>query len=134
MFTIARTARLLLPAVVIAGCSLGGRGAEGDPFRARSQPVTLIVTNNNFNDATLWAVTRSERISLGNVTGKTQGSFTVAATSAADRWHIEIDIVGGEWCRTEDLSVDPGDVLDLQIAVDVSQMRGCYPPGQRPRG
>lgn len=132
-FTIARPARLFVPVVVITGCSLGRGGTVEDPFRPPDQPVTLIVTNNNFNDATLWVVTRSARIPVGNVTGKTDASFTLAPTSATDEWHVEIDLVGGEWCRTEDLSVDPGDILELQIALDASRTPGCYPPGQRPR-
>jgi hypothetical protein len=132
MFSIA-TARALVPVLVLTGCSLAGGGASADPFSRPSQPVTILVTNLNFNDATLWAVTRSERIRLGSVTGKTDRSFTVAARGA-DVWHVEIDLVGGEWCRTRDLAVDPGDVLDLQIALDVSRMPGCYPPGERPGG
>jgi beta-lactamase regulating signal transducer with metallopeptidase domain len=103
-------------------------GPEGE----QGAPVTIHVKNQNFHDATLWLVSRRGRVHLGAVTGKAGASFTTPVTIPADVWRVEIDLIGGEWCQTEPLSVDAGDVLDLLVAVDVSNMPGCYPAGLRP--
>jgi beta-lactamase regulating signal transducer with metallopeptidase domain len=101
----------------------------GEELRA---PVTIHVKNQNFHDATLWLVSRLGRVQLGPVTGKAAVSFTTPLTSPVDVWSVEIDLVGGEWCETEPLSVEPGDVLDLLVLVDVSSTPGCYPAGFKP--
>ena len=88
--------------------------------------------NQNFQDARLWLINRRGRVPLGAVTGKADASFTTPVASPADVWSVEIDLIGGEWCETEPLPVDPGDVLDLLVVVDVSKMPGCYPAGVKP--
>jgi beta-lactamase regulating signal transducer with metallopeptidase domain len=103
-----------------------------EPGGELGPPVTIHVENRNFHDATLWLLSRRGRVHLGAVTGKAGASFTAPVTIPADVWRVEIDLIGGEWCRTDPLSVDPGDVLDLLVAVDVSNMPGCYPAGERP--
>ena len=114
--------------VIKASAAVQHQGPEGE----RGAPVTIHVKNQNFHDATLWLFSQRGRIHLGAVTGKEDASFTATVTSPADVWHIEIDLTGGEWCQTEPLAVDPGDVLDLLVAVDVSNRPGCYPAGLRP--
>ena len=127
-----RLAGALAPVALLAGCSLIGMNRSGDVFEDQDGPVTIHVRNNNFQDATLALITRGRRIHLGTVTGKMEQRFMTPVPSPADVWYVEIDLVGGIWCRTDELDVDPGDVLDLMIAVDTSNQPGCYPPGQRP--
>jgi hypothetical protein len=115
-----------------AATGLFGPDAAEGTIGDAEDPVTMHVKNNNFHDATLWLVSRGGRVHLGTVTGKTEASFTTPVTSPADVWRVEIDLVGGEWCQTRALTVDPGDVLDLLVAVDVTNMPECYPAGRRP--
>jgi hypothetical protein len=129
-----RLAGGLASAALLAGCSALPFGQSEDVFGRSDAPVTINVKNNNFSDATLWLVTRGNRVQLGTVTGKMERSFTARVSTPADVWYVEIDLIGGDWCRTEELDVDPGDVLDLFVAVDVSNMPGCYPAGRRPGG
>lgn len=127
-----RLAGALAPVALLAGCALVPFGRSENVFGADEGPVTIHVKNNNFQDATLWLVTRGNRVHLGTVTGKLEKSFITPVTTPADVWHVEIDLVGGEWCQTEPLDVDPGAVLDLLIAVDLRNQPGCYGPGRRP--
>jgi hypothetical protein len=129
-----RMAVAVAPALLLAGCSLLPFGQSAPVFGATGGPVTIHVKNNNYNDASLWLLTRDRRVRLGSVPGTREVSFSTPVTVPADSWLIEIDMVGGEWCQTEPLDVDPGDVLDLLIASDLSNMPGCYPAGRRPIG
>lgn len=128
-----RMAVALAPALLLAGCSVLPFNRSGNVFGGDG-PVTIHVKNNNYNDASLWLITRDRRVRLGSVVGMREAAFTTPVTSPADSWLIEIDLVGGEWCQTDPLDVDAGDVLDLLIASDLSNMPGCYPAGFRPRG
>ncbi len=38
---------------------------------------------------------------------------------------IEIDLLAGERCVTEELRADPGDIFELQIASVFHETRGC---------
>jgi len=83
------------------------------------------VRNFNFNDATVWTIVRDgPRHRLGTVTGKSDASFTL-------RWdfsvplRLEFDLLASVKCVTEELAVDPGDTLELQISVDPSQDPWC---------
>jgi hypothetical protein len=134
MMSFMRMAVTVAPAFLLAGCSLLPIGRSTTVFGAGDGPVTIHVKNNNYNDASLWLITRDRRFRLGSVPGTREMAFTAPMTSPADSWHIEIDMVGGEWCQTDPLDVDPGDVLDLIIASSLANMPGCYTAGLRPRG
>jgi hypothetical protein len=114
--------------------AIGGPTAvQGDgPGEQEGAPATIHVKNQNFQDATLWLVSRGGRVRLGAVTGKADASFTTPVTGPGDVWRVQIDLVGGEWCETRPLAVDPGDELDLLVSVDVSNLPECYPAGVRP--
>jgi len=110
---------------------LGACGAAdippADPFGGgfgQARPIRIEVVNNNFSDATIWANYAAERIRLGTVTGKSQSSFSLR-TRVAQPVYMEIDLVGGGRCITDQLPVDEGDVLYLEIAIDVRSMPEC---------
>jgi hypothetical protein len=116
----------LLP-LVMAACATGGR-SSGNPFGRASgeQEIHIKVLNQNFYDATIWAVVRGARQSkLGVVVGKQDADFTMPWTFS-EPLQLEIDLLTGNMrCRTDPLTVDPGDILELQISVDFGQTRGC---------
>ncbi|MCG6989459.1 MAG: hypothetical protein LJF06_14950 [Gemmatimonadetes bacterium] len=113
---------LLLP----AGCASATGSAN--PFAAASgaSRIHIKVQNDNFYDATIWAVVNGARQQkLGVVTGKQNADFTMAWT-VPRILQLEIDLMTGNMsCRTDALTVDPGDDLELQITADFGQMRGC---------
>lgn len=96
--------------------SPGSRPGEGS--------VRVLVENQNFGDATVHALRGGERIRLGNVTGKSDETFTI-------RWNFslpmefEINIIGGQGCRIRPMTVDPGDRVFVRIPTEIS-MQACY--------
>ena len=113
-------------ALALVACASGNPRSAGSPFSqdpAERQEIKISVQNNNFSDATLWALVRDgRRQRLGQVTGKTEAVFTVP-WSFSEPMRIEFDLVAGPRCTTESLDVDPGDTIEMIIAVDFSTMR-----------
>jgi hypothetical protein len=115
-----------LAAVATSSCALGSSGVAGDVFGGGSSgATTLVVRNRNFNDATIWAVFSAERFRLGTVTGNTEAVLGIPNVNRSDPMYLEIDLVGGERCRTEALIVDPGDELQLDIVPNLAAMPEC---------
>lgn len=127
----ARTGRVagVVAVLALAGaCASSGGPANGaDPFGgegARPSTVRLIVQNLNFSDARLYAIRRGGRTSLGVVGGKQTQEFTLD-WSLPESLQIEINMLAGPQCYTREMLVDPGDVLELQIAVAFAQTSAC---------
>jgi len=120
---------LLSTVAVSAGCSQTGR-SPGASFQSDSEArsIRVYVTNRNFMDATLWAVTPGSRSRLGIVTGKKEAVFTLPWDFYQDL-RIEIDMLAGRRCITEVLPVDPGDDLELIIDVDMTRSPLCSGTG-----
>lgn len=106
---------LLLALAVGACASTGSTG--GDPFSDApgAEEIRIEIQNLNFADATVWALVQSgRRIRLGTVRGKSDSVFTLPWDFSLPL-RMEIDLVAGGRCLTEELQVDPGDSLLLQI-------------------
>lgn len=127
------TTHALLPALsagllALAGCA-GGQGARpADPFSqnlADRQEIQIQVRNFNFSDATVWALVRDgRRIRLGVVTGKSDEVFTLS-WKFSEPMRMEFDLLADVRCVTEELVVDPGDILEMQISVDPASDSRC---------
>ncbi|UCC25900.1 MAG: hypothetical protein JSU98_02145 [Gemmatimonadales bacterium] len=106
----------------LAGCASSG---SGDPFAGEAtESIEVEVVNLNFNDATLYALRMGQRIRMGVVTGARTETFTVRwATSFPLR--IEIRLLGGERCVTDEIPVDPGDRIYLEIPQNLSRSGAC---------
>jgi hypothetical protein len=104
--------------LLMGGCGTSGRTIPGaDPFAggAAAAEVRLRVRNNNFYDATLWALNDSgSRRRLGTVSGNQSAVFTMPWPYAATL-RVQIDLLAGSTCTTDPISVNPGDDLELQI-------------------
>ena len=123
MSRVAHFGRALALAVAVAGCA---GNPTLDPFsRGGGRPIRVDILNRNFADATIWAVYPAERIRLGTVTGKTESSFRLPWRGFSEPVQMEIDLVGGGRCITEQLMVDEGDVLYLEIELELAAMREC---------
>lgn len=120
--SIAPAVRLLALSALLGGCALL---PIHDPFGGVRRPIRVDVANHNFNDANVWAVSRQGRLRLGTVTGKSDGSFRLP-WKGPEVVHMEIDLIGGGGrCITEELTVDDGDVLYLEIELEFSDMDEC---------
>ncbi len=85
-----------------------------DRSDAAAGVIRIDVVNNNFNEATVRAVSRAER-RLGIVPGNGQESFTLA-WPVADDLRIHIDVLAGGKFTTNRVSVSPGDRVYLTVA------------------
>jgi hypothetical protein len=120
-------ATLALAAIALtAGCASSGRTLDGpQPFtQAGASTVRLIVQNRNFQDARLYYYRRGARMALGVVTGKRDAEFVID-WDFPDLMQIEMNLLAGPRCLTEEMQVDPGDILELQIAVVFTDTQGC---------
>ncbi len=107
----ARVLVVLLAALTAASCT-GTPGRPTDPFttgpRAGAGRIQVQVQNLNFNDASVYAIRRGQRIRLGTVTGKSDKNFTMDWNSAVPL-RFEVQIIGGQDCRIRELMLAPGD-------------------------
>ena len=117
--------------IAMAACGAPRTPAQAEPFSAtsgRAATVRLIVQNRNFSDARLYAVRRGARTILGQVGGKQDAEFTLDWV-LPEPLRIEIDMLAGPRCTTEEMQVDPGDILELQIDAVFSRSSACgYAP------
>jgi len=118
-------------ALLLAGCGGGGlsipQGSGGGPFARASdgpQTVSIHVRNLNFNEAELWAVRRGDRQKLGIINGKADTVYRIPWT-ISEPLQLQIDLLAGPRCTTDALQVDPGDILEVEIAVDFRNQPNC---------
>jgi hypothetical protein len=101
--------------IALGGCASGPQPESGPP-------VVIVVQNNNFQDATVYAIREGERRRLGVVVGKTDESFGMP-------WRpnfilrLEVRFLGGGACATRGVQMEPGQryVLALQPDIRVDQ-------------
>lgn len=105
--------------LLLCGCGLLGGGKGGGEEEPRPAPIlTLHVENQNFYDATLYALARSgEQQRLGIVTGNSQGTFTFRWSQ--DELRVIIRLLAGGSIATDPILVNPGDSLSLTITPDL---------------
>jgi hypothetical protein len=117
----------LLVLLVGTGCATGGAANPFGDGEGGDRSIRIEVRNFNFADATLYALRGSERIRMGVVTGKTDDTFEIPWTVTLPL-RIEINLLAGERCVTRPMNVDPGEVIQLQIEIDLSRSPDCVSP------
>jgi hypothetical protein len=111
----------------LGACAGSGPNVSADPFSAATegpQTISIHVTNLNFQDARLWAVSTAGRQRIGVVGGKANAVYRISWEFSRPL-RFEIDLLAGPSCTTDALMVDPGDELQLQIEMDLARMRYC---------
>jgi hypothetical protein len=106
----------VLLAGALTGCaSTGDPGGRTDPFSAAatSDEVLLTVENNDFRDASIYAIWSGVRRRIGSVTGKTSETFRM--TWRSEDIQLEIDFLGGGGYVSERVPVTQGDHLNFVI-------------------
>ena len=109
-----RLASLAL-ALALGGCASSGLAAREDPFAnaPRSEEVLLTVQNNDFRDASIYAIWNGVRKRVGSVTGMTSETFRMQWQS--EEIQLAIDFLGGGDYVSERVPVMQGDHLDFVI-------------------
>ena len=102
--------------IAVTSCAHGGgRVEEFDEFAEPVNPeLTLAVRNDNFYDATLYAVSRGgHRQRLGVVTGNSRGTFKFRWPH--DELRVEIQLLAAGGTSSWSMPVSQGDELELVI-------------------
>jgi len=105
---------LLALALLSAGCSHAVNAGPPEP-EART---TVRVDNRNFLDMNVFVLRAGQRIRLGTVTGLSSQVFTIPPdiVRSSPQLQFELHPIGGRGNpRTETISVQPGDEIDLTI-------------------
>ena len=111
LLTGVRMAALIL-LVWITGCS-GVRGR--DPFTGTTKAMIFIeVDNRNFNQATIWMLSRSGQRRLGVVNGRGNKTFEVE-WEGSDDLRLRVRVLGGQGFTTGRQLPIPGDHIQLYI-------------------
>lgn len=122
------TRRLLQASTLLAGAlavsACAARGGPDSPYAAGSDRITIEVDNHNWSDATLWAHRAGARQRLGVVGGKKRASFDMD-WSFSQPLEVEIDLLAGGRCITPSLQVDPDDIIELQIPIELERGATC---------
>jgi hypothetical protein len=103
-------------ALFLGGCAAGAPQTQprADPFSAApSDQVLLTVQNNDFRDASIYALWNGVKRRVGSVTGMTSQTFRM--TWQSEEIQLEIDFVGGGGYVSERVPVTQGDHLDFVI-------------------
>jgi hypothetical protein len=113
----------------VSACAAGQRQAQ--PFEragaARATEVQIVAQNREFSAATLYAISLGERRKLGVLEGKAEATYTIPWRSPGPM-QIEIVLLARGTCLTDELIVDPGDVLELQIEPENQRVWRCGNP------
>jgi len=96
--------------LVVAGCGFFGGGSQAAP---REREFTLNVKNQNYYDATLYALYQSRRQQIGTVSGMSERAFSLDWGHPDIRIEIYLLSVGSHF--TEPMFIEEGDELELVI-------------------
>jgi hypothetical protein len=113
---------LILVVAAIPACALlPGRGAPDPDEEPMPREITLEVDNQNFHDATLYALRSGERRRIGNVNGLKTGRFSFVWTDLDLRVEIHLLSVGSYFTRP--IMIEPGDEVKLTVQPNLHRFR-----------
>ena len=118
----------LVLSLVLGACA-SARSAP-NPFQggsANENSVRIYVYNLNFTQVTVYGVTTGARQRLGVVEGKGEKGFRMNLAFAT-QLRLELDILAGPTCFTDQLPADPGDDFEITIQNGGSNLY-CRVPG-----
>lgn len=118
-----RTVLIALLGLTMAGCAKRLEPAFGGPGDG-DRTLVLQVSNQNFNEATIYVVRYGDRIRAGNVIGKSRATLRVPWASSAGL-QVEIRLLADESCLTREVSASPGDIVAVEIPADLRLDPDC---------
>lgn len=119
-----------LPLLLSVGCTATGRRVQSpfSPPQERGQEddtQRLRVINLGFNDATIFARVAGRRIRVGIVNGAQEKDFEFDLQGGANSVRFEYDFFAGPTCFTEELRVNRGGVIQLNLPATPQNAIGC---------
>lgn len=102
------------------GCASAGAESDAD---GRGRSVTVLVTNHNWQDATVYVIGAGPRVRLGTVTSMNSQRFVVPpSVRRVTGFRLEADLIGSSVRKTtSDIIVNPGEEvrwnLENQLAL-----------------
>ncbi|MEX2466267.1 MAG: hypothetical protein WD995_05120 [Gemmatimonadota bacterium] len=112
-----RATLVLASLLVASSCGLSSNARnpfDGSLQQQEEDRLRISVQNMNFNDITVYAISSGQRVRVGSVTGKTDGTFRLP-WNYANPISFEINVIGGRGCDTPPISVDPGARIWVQV-------------------
>ena len=104
---------VLALALAVAGCASGSRDVFDNSSR-EAQEAQLTAENQNFSDATIYAVwDAGNRQRLGMVTGGTSKTFQLDLRGGELR--LQVDFIAGGNFTSDRIIVNPGDHVQVTI-------------------
>ena len=101
-------------ALIATGCASGGREISYGGERNAPEDAVLTAENQNFSDATLYAVwDAGNRQRLGMVTGLTSQTFELDIKGSELR--LQVDFIAGGNFTSDRIMVNPGDHVHVTI-------------------
>ena len=121
---LARVVLAMAVTVLVAACA--ARAGEGNPAitPGLEDQIEIRIINNNFSDARMYAVHPRGREYIGMLTGKTEANYFLD-WDLSQTLAIEISLLAGGTCTTDELTVDPGEALFLSIDSTMATMANC---------
>lgn len=111
-------ATLGLALLLLSSACLGRKESALAQFSRGRETVTVVVENQNFYDATIYAIGDGSRSRLGTVVGNTRQAFRLPRVPRDVRFEIRLQASGT--FTTPSLPVNPGDELHLTVTMDLS--------------
>ena len=115
----------LVGSLVVLGCASGSGGdtsAFEDAGRSGPQDVRVLVDNQNFNQATIYAIWGAGgRVRLGIVNSQRSEEFVIPWRSADIK--MEIRLLSAGTYETYRQAVAPGDYLELILTATMDRYR-----------
>lgn len=108
---------LWLLLVLLAGVTGCGVATAANPFSSRSsgpREIEIVVESNAFNDVTIWAISQSQRLRLGRVSGMANARFTLD-WDHVEQLSLRIDMLAGQSYTTPSVTVSAGERVILRV-------------------
>lgn len=119
--TRSRAALLGVLALVLSGCA-----TASNPFRPSEDTNTLQVEvrNQNFSDATVYALRAGQSIRLGVVSSQNFEVFSVRWPSSLPI-RVQARFLGGLRCSTQEILVSDGDRITVELPANLALNSQC---------
>lgn len=119
----ARAGLTLLAAALL---TLGGCATASNPFEQSSSSTTIeiLVQNQNFSNATVYAVRAGQSIRLGIVNSQNFEVFSIPWPAALPL-RVEARFLGGLRCSSQEILVNDGDRITVELPANLELNGQC---------
>jgi hypothetical protein len=117
-----RPLRVMLPALLLVLSACGTRAAGGDALQQMNR-VPLVVQNQNFYPATVFAIVNSSRLRLGEVSGNSTSTFE-APSPPTGQIRIEVRLLAVGAFTSYPITFASGDTVHVTVPPDLHRRAG----------